>query len=147
MIRIILVGELHEGTILIVEDDDRVLDLTADILTGAGYQVALARNGVEALDVLAVARGIALVLTDIWMPTMHGCALIEAIRADHVLARVAMLIMTGDVAPTHLPAGVRVVHKPFRVDALIEAVATELSRSKQSMRRSDAPPKSATTSP
>jgi CheY-like chemotaxis protein len=147
MIRIILVGELQDVTILIVEDDDRVLELTADIIAGAGYKVARARNGVEALDVLAVAKGIALVLTDIWMPTMHGCALIEAIRSDNAVARVAILIMTDDVAPSHVPPGVRVLNKPFRDDALIEAVATELSKSKQQMRRSDAPPESATTSP
>src|SRR4051794_40268757 len=108
--------------ILVVEDDERVRDLCADILKGAGYYVAQASNGVEALQVLAVAKSVSLVLTDIWMPIMHGCALVEAMRSEPSLAKVPMLIMTGDVAPIHVPVGIQVVQKPFRVDTLLEAV-------------------------
>jgi len=139
------VGVPHD-LILIVEDDDRIRDLTADILESAGYDVARARNGVEALDVLAVAGNVRLVLTDLWMQTMDGCALIEAMRADHSLSKIAILILTGDVAPTRVPSGIRVLHKPFRVDALLEAGATELG-SKQQTRRSDAPAELAITAP
>src|SRR5260221_4233272 len=87
VIRIVIVGGPHGLTIVIVEDDDRIRDLTAGILESAGYDVARARNGVEALDVLAVAGNVRLVLTDLWMPTMDGCALIEAMRSDHVLSK------------------------------------------------------------
>src|SRR3954452_17464006 len=92
VIRIVIVGGLHDVTILIVEDDDRIRDLSADILGSAGYDIARARNGVEALDLLAVAGNIRLVLTDLWMPTMDGCALIEAMRSDNLLSKIAILI-------------------------------------------------------
>src|SRR5260370_24843399 len=101
--------------ILIVEDDEQIRDLTATILTGAGYDVARASNGIEALEVLAGARRVGLVLTDIWMPTMHGCALIDAMYSDPSLAQIPILIMTGDLAPTRVPADVRVLLKPVRV--------------------------------
>ena len=128
-------GELRNTMILIVEDDERVRDLCADVLKGSGYYVAQASNGVEALQVLAVAKSVSLVLTDIWMPTMHGCALIEAIRSDPSLAKVPILIMTGDVAPIQVPAGIRVVQKPFRVDDLLDAVNTALTYERRQSER------------
>ncbi len=56
------------GTILAVEDDERVRKLTVRRLTGMGYQVLEAANGPAALDILARGEHIDLVFTDLMMP-------------------------------------------------------------------------------
>ena len=68
--------------ILVVDDDDLVRDLFRTILSGAGYEVATARNGAEALTALD-SRPADLVLTDILMPEKEGVETILEIRQKH----------------------------------------------------------------
>jgi signal transduction histidine kinase/CheY-like chemotaxis protein len=65
-------------TILLVEDEDEVRDMTARMLQNQGYQVLTAREGREALTVSRNHRGhIDLLLTDVVMPHMNGKLLAE----------------------------------------------------------------------
>jgi CheY-like chemotaxis protein len=114
-------------TILIVENDEQILDLTAAILDTGGYSVAVARNGKEALDVLATDPHISLLLTDLMMPVMNGWILMDAVRRDPRLANLPIVIMTGATVRTQLPSGACLLKKPFRVDALIETVRAQLT--------------------
>jgi CheY-like chemotaxis protein len=71
----------HE-TILLVEDDEAVRDALMHELVVLGYQVIEANNGPEALCVVAAQPGrrIDLLLTDVVMPVMDGCALAARLR-------------------------------------------------------------------
>ncbi len=83
----------HE-TILLVEDEDMVRDLTCRILRERGYQVLVAPSGAEALRVMEEKQGRAdLLLTDIVMPQMSGRALAQRILAGWPHTRV--LYMSG----------------------------------------------------
>jgi two-component system, chemotaxis family, sensor kinase CheA len=70
------------ATVLVVEDSLTVRALQRSILESAGYEVEVAVDGVEALDLVRRNRAIALVVSDVDMPRMDGIALLEAIRAD-----------------------------------------------------------------
>jgi two-component system, cell cycle response regulator len=66
--------------ILLVDDDDLELALMADRIGSAGFEVALAPNGEEALALIGK-QWFPLVITDWQMPVMDGIAFTEALRA------------------------------------------------------------------
>lgn len=119
--------------ILIVEDDPINAEVASIICEAAGYQIALATNGVEALEQLSTAA-FDLVLTDVIMPRMDGVELTRRIRAaDAPYARLPIVGLTAqaghsDVAHM-LEAGMtRVLTKPFRSRALSDLLDTLTSR-------------------
>ncbi|RYZ81832.1 MAG: response regulator, partial [Proteobacteria bacterium] len=59
-------------TVLVVEDEYLIRDTLRDALETEGYQVLLASNGQEALEVLAAASHPDLILLDMMMPVMGG---------------------------------------------------------------------------
>jgi signal transduction histidine kinase/CheY-like chemotaxis protein len=61
-----------QGSILLVEDELDLRNVNAEFLTALGYSVTCAGSGPEALDVLASAGQIDLVITDVVMPKMSG---------------------------------------------------------------------------
>jgi CheY-like chemotaxis protein len=66
--------------ILLADDSRGIRDVLAIVLTGTGFEVALAEDGKEALDHL-LAHPVDVLVTDIFMPRMDGIALIRAARA------------------------------------------------------------------
>ncbi len=114
--------------ILLVDDDDDVRKVASDALAQAGYLVIAARNGFEALDLLARGETFDLMLADFAMPGMSGVALYEEAR----LRRPAMraLFMTGFAEAMELHESTDappVVKKPFRLAELLAAVADRLA--------------------
>lgn len=69
------------GPILVVEDNPNVLELLEVTLRFKGYPVVTARNGEEALEIVAQQRP-ALIITDILMPTMDGYSMVHTLRKD-----------------------------------------------------------------
>src|SRR5215203_4497484 len=69
------------GPILIVEDVPNVLELLEVTLRFKGYAVVTARNGEEALEVMARQKPV-LIITDILMPKMDGYAFVQKLRLD-----------------------------------------------------------------
>lgn len=68
-------------TILLVDDEAIVRDVTAQILKTFGYNVELASNGAEAVALYQTQReNIAAVLTDVMMPVMDGRAMVQLLR-------------------------------------------------------------------
>lgn len=65
--------------ILVVEDNKSVQDILSVILRSMGFEVALAKNGLEALTVF-IESWFDLVLTDLQMPIMDGSRLARLIR-------------------------------------------------------------------
>ena len=118
-------------TILLVEDDDRVRALVANMLRKNGYIVLLASAGDQALEIAAGHRGrIHLLLTDVMMPGMSGRLLSERLTAARPDTRV--LYMSGYSDDAILLHGVKnsaahFIQKPFSIDALAHKVRETLN--------------------
>lgn len=68
----------HPVTVLIVEDDDRLRAMARRVISGQGYRVVEAVNGVEAIGVAArEGSRVDLVLTDVEMPTIGVRAMVR----------------------------------------------------------------------
>jgi len=118
-------------TILLVEDDDRVRALVANMLKKNGYKVLLASAGDQALEIAARHRGqIHLLLTDVMMPGLSGRILSERLTAARPDTRV--LYMSGYSDDAILRRGVKsaaayFIQKPFSIDALANKIRETLS--------------------
>jgi PAS domain S-box-containing protein len=117
-------------TILVVEDEEALREVTRRILTRNGYHVMTAHSGPEALKTAEHAPDpIHLLLTDVIMPHMLGKELATKLRALDPGIRV--LYMSGYAQPVlasqgTLDPGVILVEKPFSEPALLDRVRTVL---------------------
>lgn len=112
-------------TILLVEDDPDIRDGMASVLHRFGYQVLVACNGLEAIDVLHRADPPTLIVLDWMMPVMSGPELMERLGADPVLSGVPVLVVSAvDRAGTMANAGqiAAVLRKPVRMRTLVDVV-------------------------
>jgi len=113
-------------SVLLVEDDEAVLDMTAEVLRMVGYTVLTAPNPTEAIRVAAHHTGaIDLLLTDVIMPEMNGAELARHIRQER--PAIAVLFMSGYPAEQVMKrcASAEVRHlltKPFSVRELTTRV-------------------------
>ncbi|WP_150105526.1 Hpt domain-containing protein [Leptothrix cholodnii] len=86
--------------VLVVDDSLTVRRVTKRLLEREGYRVALAKDGLEALDALSGERPVA-VLSDIEMPRMDGFDLLRNIRGDAELASLPVIMITSRIAKKH----------------------------------------------
>ncbi len=113
-------------TILIVEDEDAIREITKRILGVAGYRVLVARNGSEALALCEGSQEpIHLVITDVVMPEMGGIALAD--RLAKVRPETKVMYMSGysDDAIASRGAVGSVIHfiaKPFSAETLTRTI-------------------------
>ena len=84
------------GTILIVDDEDRILQSLDGILTDEGFEVIWASSGVAALEKIEEVMP-DLVLLDIWMPEMDGIEALIKIREVHPHLQVVMMSGHGTI--------------------------------------------------
>jgi len=112
--------------ILVVDDQQDILDLTATVLGDAGYAVETADSGGQALERLH-RQPFDLVLLDINMPEMDGWETLRVIRADDALGGlpVVMFSVKGelhDKVQSMQEGALDYITKPFVVDALLERI-------------------------
>ncbi len=116
--------------ILLVEDEEMVRELAAEMLTSLGYRVIQAKNGLDALDCIeGREQEIDLLLTDVVMPKMGGEKLYLELRRRNPEIRV--LYSSGYTESAVIHHGVKegevpFVHKPYTFDALAQAVQVVL---------------------
>jgi PAS domain S-box-containing protein len=128
----------HE-TILVVEDEPQLRDLTRQFLEMHGYTVLVAEHGAAALEVAQQHRGVIhLLLTDIIMPVMNGRELAQ--RMAVLSPQTRILFMSGYTENAIWRNGMiensaNFLQKPFTLDALTRKVREVLeTRSPQTER-------------
>jgi two-component system nitrogen regulation response regulator NtrX len=84
------------ASILIVDDEEPILTSLSSILLDEGYEVAVAKNGVEALRVYTMDPP-DLMLLDIWMPEMDGMETLRRVRELVPTAQVMMMSGHGSI--------------------------------------------------
>lgn len=109
--------------VLMVEDQTELLTLISDALSGLGYQVFTAGNGVEALELMRGDIRFDSIVSDVSMP--EGISGIElAQHAAHWQPQARFVLVSGYVKAQlpPLPEGVGFLPKPYRLGQLIEAL-------------------------
>ena len=108
-------------SILIVDDDLELLDALSDVLEVEGYATKRAQSGREALDVLRIPPGPAIVLLDLTMPVMNGWQFLAHKRNDPAFVKVPVVAMSG--TSTERPQGVAgFLQKPINAPTLLNMV-------------------------
>jgi CheY-like chemotaxis protein len=116
----------RRGAVLVVDDDQMVRRVACDILQNCGFAAVDARDGVEALHLLAEnGHDIGVVLLDLVMPGMDGHAVCRRIRDSHPAVRVILssgFPVDGDTAGCLTEHEIRFLQKPYQRTQLISAV-------------------------
>jgi two-component system cell cycle sensor histidine kinase/response regulator CckA len=133
--RPISTGPLPRGTetLLVVEDEPSVRQLTREVLEAQGYAVLSAANGQEALHAVREHKGspIRLVVTDVIMPLMGGKVMAEWLKATYPDLKILFTSgYTDDAIAQHgvLEAGVEFLSKPYTPATLVRRVREMLDK-------------------
>jgi chemosensory pili system protein ChpA (sensor histidine kinase/response regulator) len=120
-------AEAQTPLVLVVDDSLTVRKVTQRLLAREGYRVKLAKDGMEALELLAQERP-AVVLSDIEMPRMDGFDLVRNIRADQKLSGLPVIMITSRIAQKHRDYATELgvnhyLGKPYGEEELLALVA------------------------
>jgi len=119
--------------IVIAEDDEGSRLLLSAFLEQGGYEVRVASNGLQALQ-LVRERLPNMVITDVNMPEMNGLELIRRLRSHHKMARIPVIMLSALTAPPQVLAGYAegaddYVGKPVDLTVLGAKISALLARS------------------
>src|SRR5437764_5354506 len=117
------------ATVLIVEDEESFIDALVIGLKREGFFVAVARDGLEALDQFDAVRP-DLVLLDVMLPKLSGVDVCREIRTH---SRVPIIMVTAKTSEIDTVVGLEVgaddyVSKPYRLRELVARIRAALRR-------------------
>jgi two-component system sensor histidine kinase/response regulator len=120
----------EESVILVVDDSMQNLKLLGNMLKEWNYQIALAKNGQEALNIANKITP-SLILLDIMMPEMDGYKVCEELKKDSDTKDIPVIFLTAktsneDIVKGFKAGGVDYITKPFNQDELMMRIQTHL---------------------
>jgi len=118
--------------ILVADDEPNIVISLEYLLKREGYTVLVARDGQEALDLIAQDRP-DLVLLDVMMPRKSGFDVCQDLRCNDAYQGVKILMLTAKGRDTDVAKGMALgadayVTKPFATRELVQKIAEMLSR-------------------
>jgi CheY-like chemotaxis protein len=114
--------------LLIVDDNEDARELLADVVRNAGYTVATASDGREAIEWLKRCRP-DLILLDVVMPGMDGATFRQEQRRNREWIRIPTIVMTGVADEPVLDVAIEdTLRKPIGAQALLELVARHCAK-------------------
>jgi CheY-like chemotaxis protein len=125
-------------TVLIVDDEFALTDTLKEFLEDEGYSAEGAGDGKEALEIMGK-HPPDLVVADMMMPIMDGCALLHAMRASPALKSIPVILMSTVRRQVVLSRDALLefsgfLHKPFKFNEFLALVVTLIGPSPQSNR-------------
>ena len=125
-------GVIPQGneTILVVDDETALLELSCQILEDHGYRILPASSGSEALDILEK-HAVDLLLSDVIMPKMNGYQLAEIVAEKYPQIKIQMVSGFNDDRNIELENDYlhkRQLHKPFSSAEMLNRVRQALDR-------------------
>jgi signal transduction histidine kinase/CheY-like chemotaxis protein len=115
------------GTILLVEDNKDIADVTKTNLEELGYRVIAVANADTAMEILKANAEIDLVFSDIVMPgQLNGVDLAREIRAQRPETPVILTTGYSAAAQAAAPDGFTIIPKPYQLDKLHQIIATSM---------------------
>lgn len=115
-------------TAMIVDDSPSVRHITSKLIKNAGWEVILAKDGLEALETLQAAETLPdIVLTDVEMPRMDGYEFLASLKNSETFQNIPVIMITSRASEKHrqkaLELGVsEYLTKPFDDSVLIETI-------------------------
>jgi len=116
--------DLHQQpVILVVEDEELIRLMAADILEDTGFSVLEAENAQGALDILEQRPDVRLLFTDIHMPgSFDGMELARRVHVRWPHVRLVLTSGRGEPRGTEIPDDGRFIVKPYRAEQLVGQV-------------------------
>jgi chemosensory pili system protein ChpA (sensor histidine kinase/response regulator) len=124
--------------VMVVDDSLTVRRVTERMLLREGYRVVLAKDGIDALERLALEKP-AIVLSDIEMPRMDGFDLLRRLRADDALRGLPVVMITSRIAQKHRDHALQLgadhyLGKPYSEEQLLGLIAGYTGRPSEPQR-------------
>ena len=119
-----------QATILLIEDEETVRKFIEHTLSSMGYQILVAKDGFEALEIVMKNSAIDILLTDVVLPKMNGGKTAEKIK--EIIPEIRILFMSGYAANVFLAKGIMkndtwFLQKPFTQEQLATMIKDILS--------------------
>ncbi len=117
--------------LMIVDDDDDLREILADIMSSQGYEVAAFADARKALAALEGGLSPFLILLDLMMPGMSGLEFRAAQLDDPRLAEIPVAVVTAAASLTdgdRTMSNVETLRKPFALDAALTLVGRYADR-------------------
>jgi CheY-like chemotaxis protein len=116
------------ASVLVVDDDRTTRHVVRAVLSKAGFDVRVAKDGEQAIDRLRT-KHYDLMLLDVWMPRLDGIGVLDRIKRAKRKPRV--IVLTSDDTPGTVLKAIRqranqFVHKPIELPALVSLVRDTL---------------------
>jgi len=111
------------SSILVVEDDEDIAWILRELLASEGYDVVVASNGKQALELLPKMQAPCLVLLDLMMPVMNGWEFLRAKVQDARIAPLPVVVVTAYDDQSAAQDDVKqIIRKPIEMDTLLKVV-------------------------
>jgi chemosensory pili system protein ChpA (sensor histidine kinase/response regulator) len=116
----------HTPYVLVVDDSLTVRKITSRLLVREGFEAGTARDGVDALQMLAE-RMPDIILLDIEMPRMDGFEFAKTVKSDPKLGRIPIVMITSRTAQKHRARAAEIgveayLGKPYQEDELLKQI-------------------------
>ncbi len=117
--------------ILLVDDEPDFVETVEFFLSGSDYQVFVAKNGKEALEMVKTERP-DLVVLDVMMPEMDGLEACKRLKNDPTTNSIPIIMLTAkgrkeDVVDALAAGANSYIVKPFNLSELVERIEKALS--------------------
>lgn len=114
--------------IMVVDDNERILEVLSKVLERKGYEVMVANSGEKCLEMLKSDKP-DLILMDVMMPEMNGWKVVEKIKADQsnkgiIISMLTVKSMTNDKDKSLIDVGADYhISKPIDNDELLSTIS------------------------
>ncbi|MXV37338.1 response regulator [Flavobacteriaceae bacterium Ap0902] len=117
--------------ILIVDDEPNIVMTLEYALQKKGYQIFIARNGEEALEIVNREKP-DLVFMDVMMPDMDGYETFEKLKTNEKLSHTKLIFLSAKNKPSDIEKGMQLgandyITKPFSIKKVLKSVENILS--------------------
>jgi CheY-like chemotaxis protein len=114
--------------VLVVDDEEGLRQVIAEVLEEEAYEVIVARHGAEAVQIVTEVL-VDLIVMDVMMPIMGGIEATHQLRNHATGVPPPIILMSAGQTVDVATLQVGFLRKPFELDVLLEMVATSLNQS------------------
>jgi CheY-like chemotaxis protein len=132
-------GDSSAATIVLIEDDEDIREIMAEVLRSEGYNVFVAADGGEGIDVVRrLGSAVQLILLDYMMPVLDGSQVLAVLKGDPVLGSIPIVVVSA-AARTAIPIGFVGIEawlsKPVEMQRLLQVVGQVVGQGSRSCTR------------